>query len=206
MCLRFFTWCLVCFMIVPALAWAQHPNSKAEQALRNEMERQSRREAGQLKRAGWKVMPNKTSIEQQVRDVRFMEAATHDQSGERLYLISSSCASDSSYLKARRKADMSARDKMVQHVISLIYNNGAEDARSTGEQEMEQLLLLIYSMSFRFWSVIGWIGTDVMRCWLQYGQIMPEHVKLLTLFYIKKSDGKVRDDLPSFVEIYKSIL
>ena len=32
MCLRFFTWCLVCFMIVPALAWAQHPNSKAEQA------------------------------------------------------------------------------------------------------------------------------------------------------------------------------
>ena len=138
MCLRFFTWCLVCFMIVPALAWAQHPNSKAEQALRNEMERQSRREAGQLKRAGWKVMPNKTSIEQQVRDVRFMEAATHDQSGERLYLISSSCASDSSYLKARRKADMSARDKMVQHVISLIYNNGAEDARSTGEQEMLQ--------------------------------------------------------------------
>lgn len=85
MCLRFFTWCLVCFMIVPALAWAQHPNSKAEQALRNEMERQSRREAGLLKRAGWKVMPNKTSIEQQVRDVRFMEAATHDQSGERLY-------------------------------------------------------------------------------------------------------------------------
>lgn len=35
---------------------------------------------------------------------------------------------------------------------------------------------------------------------------MPERVKLLTLFYIKKSDGKVRDDLPSFVEIYKSIL
>ena len=33
---------------------------------------------------------------------------------------------------------MSARDKMVQHVISLIYNNGAEDARSTGEQEIVQ--------------------------------------------------------------------
>ena len=129
MCLRFFTWCLVCFMFVPALAWAQHPNNKAEQAIRNEIERQSRREAGQLKRAGWKVMPNKTSI---------MEAATHDQSGERLYLISSSCASDSSYLMARRKADMSARDKMVQQVISLIYNNGAENARSNGELEQLQ--------------------------------------------------------------------
>lgn len=34
MCLRFFTWCLVCFMFVPALAWAQHPNNKAEQAIR----------------------------------------------------------------------------------------------------------------------------------------------------------------------------
>ena len=135
MCLRFFTWCWVCFMFVPALAWAQHPNNKAEQAIRNEIERQSRREAGQLKRAGWKVMPNKTSIEQQVRDVRFMEAATHDQSGERLYLISSSCASDSNYLMARRKADMSARDKMVQHVISLIYNSGTENARSNGELE-----------------------------------------------------------------------
>lgn len=135
---RLFAWCLLYFMIVPVLTLAQQPNNRAEQAIRNEIERQSRREAGQLKRAGWKVMPNKTSIEQQVRDVRFMEAATHDQSGERLYLISSSCASDNSYLKARRKADMSARDKMVQHVISLIYNNGAEDARSTGEQEMVQ--------------------------------------------------------------------
>lgn len=107
-------------MLAPVSTVAQQTERHAVSETRSHVEQQSRREAGALKRAGWKVMPNKMSLERQVRNVCFMEVEVLEQSGEKRYLIGSSSASDGTYLQARGKADLSAREKMVRQLVAQI--------------------------------------------------------------------------------------
>lgn len=118
-------------MLAPVSTMAQQRDRHAVSETRSQVEQQSRREAGTLKRAGWKVMPNKMSLERQVRNVCFMEVEVLEQSGEKRYLIGSSSASDGSYLQARGKADLSAREKMVRQLVALILgeSTGSENAQ-----------------------------------------------------------------------------
>ena len=118
-------------MLAPVSTVAQQRDRHAVSETRIQVEQQSRREAGALKRAGWKVMPNKMSLERQVRNVCFMEVEVLEQSGEKRYLIGSSSASDGSYLQARGKADLSAREKMVRQLVALIIgeSTGSENAQ-----------------------------------------------------------------------------
>ena len=60
-------------MLAPVSTVAHQTDRHAVSETRSQIEQQSRREAGTLKRAGWKVMPNKMSLERQVRNVCFME-------------------------------------------------------------------------------------------------------------------------------------
>lgn len=118
-------------MLAPVSTVAQQTDRHAVSETRSQIEQQSRREAGAMKRAGWKVMPNKMSLERQVRNVCFMEVEVLEQSGEKRYLIESSSASDGSYLQARGKADLSAREKMVRQLVALILgeSRGSENAQ-----------------------------------------------------------------------------
>lgn len=118
-------------MLAPVSTMAQQRDRHAVSETRSQVEQQSRREAGTLKRAGWKVMPNKMSLERQVRNVCFMEVEVLEQSGEKRYLIGSSSASDGSYLQARGKADLSAREKMVRQLVALILGE------STGSNDLQ---------------------------------------------------------------------
>lgn len=118
-------------MLAPVSTMAQQRVRHAVSETQSQVEQQSRREAGALKRAGWKVMPNKMSLERQVRNVCFMEVEVLEQSGEKRYLIGSSSASDGSYLQARGKADLLAREKMVRQLVALILgeSTGSENAQ-----------------------------------------------------------------------------
>lgn len=118
-------------MLAPVSTMAQQRDRHAVSETRSQVEQQSRREAGAMKRAGWKVMPNKMSLERQVRNVCFMEVEVLEQSGEKRYLIGSSSASDGSYLQARGKADLSAREKMVRQLVALILGE------STGSNDLQ---------------------------------------------------------------------
>ena len=113
-------------MLAPVSTMAQQTDRHATNETRSQIEQQSRREAGAMKRAGWKVMPNKMSLERQVRNVCFMEVEVLEQSGEKRYLIGSSSASDGSYLQARGKADLSAREKMVRQLVALILGESTD--------------------------------------------------------------------------------
>ena len=113
-------------MLAPVSTMAQQRDRHAVSETRSQVEQQSRREAGTLKRAGWKVMPNKMSLERQVRNVCFMEVEVLEQSGEKRYLIGSSSASDGSYLQARGKADLSAREKMVRQLVAQVLGENTD--------------------------------------------------------------------------------
>lgn len=117
-------------MLAPVSTMAQQTDRHVVSETRSQLEQQSRREAGALKRAGWKVMPNKMSLERQVRNVCFMKVEVLEQSGENRYLIGSSSASDGSYLQARGKADLSAREKLVRQLVALILGESMGSANA----------------------------------------------------------------------------
>lgn len=113
-------------MLAPVSTVAQQTDRHATSETRSQIEQQSRREAGAMKRAGWKVMPNKMSLERQVRNVRFMEMEVLEQSGTKRYLIGSSSATAGNYLQARGKADLSAKEKMVRQLVAQVLGENTD--------------------------------------------------------------------------------
>lgn len=113
-------------MLAPVSTVAQQADRHATSETRSQIEQQSRREAGAMKRVGWKVMPNKMSLERQVRNVRFMEMEVLEQSGTKRYLIGSSSATAGNYLQARGKADLSAKEKMVRQLVAQVLGESTD--------------------------------------------------------------------------------
>ena len=67
-------------MAAPAMA--QQSSKELKKELRAKVERDCRKDAKQLEKDGWKVMPGKLPIEKQMQNARFAELDTDEETGE----------------------------------------------------------------------------------------------------------------------------
>ena len=137
--LRLFAWTLLSLIVMAAPAMAQQSSKELKKELRAKVERDCRKDAKQLEKDGWKVMPGKLPIEKQMQNARFAELDTGEETGEQLYFIGTHKALGGNYSAAKQIADTRARGEIAQQVNSAIAQKTTSQVASTdlGDNDTE---------------------------------------------------------------------
>ena len=137
--LRLFAWTLLSLIVMAAPAMAQQSSKELKKELRAKVERDCRKDAKQLEKDGWKVMPGKLPIEKQMQNARFAELDTDEETGEQLYFIGTHKALGGNYSAAKQIADTRARGEIAQQVNSAIAQKITSQVASTdlGDHDTE---------------------------------------------------------------------
>lgn len=115
------SFCLCAFMLVVMAAMAQLDDKALKKELKAKVEKDCKREAKQLAKDGWKVMPGKLSIEKQIQEGRLFELA-EDEDGKPIYLTATHKAKGGNYSAAQKIA----YDRACQQLAGNITTNFTE--------------------------------------------------------------------------------
>ncbi len=112
------TICLAAALLVaiPA-ANAQQSDRDLKKELRKNADRESRKEAKQLKKEGWKVMPGKLPLDKQIQATKYAELDRSDK-GEKLYFVGTHQAVGGNYTAATQIANDRARLELARSVCA----------------------------------------------------------------------------------------
>ena len=138
--LRLFAWTLLSLIVMAAPAMAQQSSKELKKELRAKVERDCRKDAKQLEKDGWKVMPGKLPIEKQMQNARFAELDTDEETGEQLYFIGTHKALGGNYSAAKQIADTRARGEIAQQVNSAIAQKITSQVASTDLGDNDELV------------------------------------------------------------------
>lgn len=118
--------------------WAQKSDKELKKELRERVNRDCKKEAKQLAREGWRVMPGKLPLERQIQEARYAELDT-DAEGRRANFVGTHQAIGGNYSAAKQICDTRARVEIAQQVGSTIAQQVKDQmsSRNLGDGDLE---------------------------------------------------------------------
>ena len=117
-------------LLIAAPSFAQKSDKELKKDLKARIDRESKKDAKQLAKEGWKVQPGKLSLERQIQEAKYAELDTNDN-GEKRFFIGTHQASGGNYSAAKQIADSRARTELAQSVYSSVAQKIKEQVSST---------------------------------------------------------------------------
>ena len=119
-------------------ALAQKSDKELKKELRERVNRECTKEAKQLAKDGWKVMPGKLPLERQIQEARYAELDTDEQGGRRFF-VGTHQAIGGNYSAAKQICDTRARVEIAQQVGAAVAQQVKDQmsSRNLGDGDLE---------------------------------------------------------------------
>lgn len=111
--------CSLILMFAVQVTMAQATDKQLKKDLKSKVEKDCRKTAKSLVKAGWKVMPGKLPLERQIQDSRYAEL-DQDKNGEKLYITATHQAIGGNYSAAKKIADDRAHMELAANISSTL--------------------------------------------------------------------------------------
>lgn len=113
---------IITLMLTLTFANAQTTNKELKKDLKSKVDKDCRKTAKELRKAGWMVMPGKLPMDRQIQDSRYAELEQLPD-GTKAYMIGTHQAVGGNYSAAKQIADSRARTELAQHISTTVAQN-----------------------------------------------------------------------------------
>jgi len=119
---------------------AQSTQKELKKALRQKVDKQSKKDAKALKKQGWKVMPGKLPLEKQIQQARYSELEK-DGEGEFVYIIGTDKSVGGNYAAAKQISDNRAKLEIAAAINTIVTSRLKENSATTdfGSGDLETI-------------------------------------------------------------------